>query len=913
MTRWRRSALVVTSVGLAGLLAGGLVLQDRLQAQAPMAFWPGTRYDAAIPTIPQVLGHEPGERITAHAEILTYLRALADAAPRQITLVEYGRTWEGRPLVYVMIGSESNIGRLDAVKAGMRRLGDPRETTGAEAESLIADLPAIAWLSYGVHGNEISSPDAALLTAYHLLAARGDAVVDEILTGAIVAIDPTQNPDGRDRFVQHYRVNEGLEPADSPDAAEHSEQWPGGRTNHYHFDLNRDWFALTQPEVRGRVRNLLESYPVVHVDLHEMGANSTYYFAPAADPYNPHMTERQKTNLELFGRGNAAWFDRFGFDYFTREVYDAFYPGYGDSWPIFLGAAGMTYEQASPRGMVMRRSDGTDLHFREAVRHHFVASVATAQTAARNRTVLLRDLYELRRSGMDVTGRDAVRQYILPLRGDASAVRKLAGILVEQGIEVRRSGSPLRACGQEYPAGSFSVSLAQPSSRLARTLLDPDSPLEPEFRAEQERRRAKNLSAEIYDVTAWSLPQLYNVAIVACTAASDGDLESVGPDRIEPGTVTSGDATVAYLVPWGTAAAGRFLTAALRADLRVLSSDKGFQQDGTTFPGGTLILKAADNAADLNSTVRRLVADSGANVIATDTSWVDDGVNFGSRFVNPVRRPGIALAWDRPTSANAAGATRFVLERQFGYPVTPIRTQQLATADLSRFHVLILPHGSGYADVLGDRGLARVKAWTDAGGVLIGLDGAMTYLAHKDVDLLAVRQENLFEADDEAPGAPEEDESSGRVAGRAFESREDYLEAIRAADVLPDEVPGVVVKATIDRDHWITAGLPDTLHVMLDGRAIYTPITLDKGVNAVTFLGADDLLAGGFLWEENRQQLAYKPFVIVQPRGRGFVIGFTADPNFRAFMDGLNVLFLNAVFGGAAHATPLAATVSAGR
>lgn len=892
-----------------GLLAAAAAVVA--QAQSPFEFWPGVRYDAAIPTMAQVLGHEPGARITAHAEILAYLRALEAAAPRQLTLVEYGRTWEGRPLVYVMIGSESNIARLDEIKAGMRRLGDPRETTAAEAETLVTDLPAIAWLSYGVHGNEISSPDAALLTAYHLLAARGDAVVDEILASAVVAIDPTQNPDGRDRFVQHYRVNEGLEPADSPDAAEHTEQWPGGRTNHYYFDLNRDWFALTQPEVRGRVRNLLEAYPVVHVDLHEMGANSTYYFAPAADPYNPHMTEQQKASLELFGRGNAAWFDRFGFDYFTREVYDAFYPGYGDSWPIFLGAAGMTYEQASARGMVMRRNDGTDLHFRDAVRQHFVASVATAQTAARNRETLLRDLHVLRRSGMNVTGRDAIREYILPLRGDASAVRKLAGVLVEQGIEVRRSVGVLRACGQEYPAGSFSVSLAQPSSRLARTLLDPDNPLEPEFRAEQERRRAKNLSAEIYDVTAWSLPQIYNVESIPCASASGGELEAVGPDRLEPGAVAGGDATVAYLVPWGTAAAGRFLTAALRADLRVRSSDKGFVQNEVTFPGGTLILEVADNDADLHETVRRLAADSGADVIATDTSWVDEGVNFGSRFVNPVRQPGIALAWDRPTSANAAGATRFVLERQFGYPVTPIRTQQLGSADLSRFHVLILPNGSGYADVLGDRGLARIKAWVDAGGVLIGLDGAMTYLAHKDVDLLAVRQETL--AEEEETDAPEEDEETGRVAGRLFESRDQYLEAIAANEALPDEVPGVLVKASIDRDHWITAGLPETLHVMVDGRAIYTPITLDKGVNAVTFLGADELLAGGFLWEENRKQLAFKPFVIVQPRGRGFVIGFTADPNFRAFMDGLNVLFLNAVFGGAAHATPMAASVSAGR
>ena len=719
-----------------------VVLGTAVDTQQPFEFWPGARYDRAMPTMEATLGYAAGDGIASHAELVRYMETLADAAPARMRLVEYAESWEGRTLVYGLIGSAENIARLDEVRAGMRKLGDPRETTTEEADALIADLPVFAWLSYGVHGNEISSPNAALLTAYHLLAAQGDEVVDEILAGAIVAIDPTQNPDGRDRFVHDFAMNVGIEPAESAVAAEHDQPWPGGRTNHYYFDLNRDWFALTQPETRGRVATLQQHYPVVHVDLHEMGVDSTYYFAPAADPYNPFLTQQQRDDLELFGRGNAAWFDRFGFDYFTREVYDAFYPGYGDSWPMFLGASGMTYEQASARGLVQRRSDGTNLLFRDGVHHHFVASIATAQTAARNRESLLRHLYDLRRTGIEEGRAGDVRAFVLPWRGDTSAVRKLVGILVEQGIDVRRASGPLQACGVEYPAGSFSVSLVQPSSRLIRTLLGTDNPFDPEFIAEQERRRGKKLSAQIYDIVAWSLPLLYNVEAVACGSEAQGDFQAAGPERIAPGSIDGGDADVAYLVPWGTAASARFLAAAVRQDLKMLSADKAFTQNGTEYPAGTLIVKVQDNGPGLHATVERLAQRSGASVTATDTSWVDDGVNFGSGQVQNVRDVRIAMAWDTPTPAGVAGNTRFVLERQFGYPVTPVRTQQLASADLSRFHVLILPGGTGYQRVLGPAGIAHIREWVAEGGTLIGLDSAMSLLADPGSELLDVRQEH---------------------------------------------------------------------------------------------------------------------------------------------------------------------------
>jgi len=873
-------------------------------------FWPGTSYDPRVPTHRQVLGYEPGQHITTHAGLLKYAEALA-AASRQLKIIEYGTSWEGRKLFYLVVGSETNLRRLEEIRGLYQRLADPRRTPEAEARRLVNSLPAVVCLAYGVHGNEISSPEAALLVAYHLLAARNDKLVEEVLTNVVALLVPLQNPDGRDRFIAHFEQTLGLEPDPNPVAAEHVEPWPGGRGNHYLFDLNRDWVPLTQPEIRSLVKELRQWYPLVFVDLHEMGSDSTYYFAPEADPFNPHITREQREALFWFGRNNARWFDRFGFDYFTREVYDAFYPGYGASWPAYYGAVAMTYEQASARGLLMRRSDDRVFSFRDTVRQHFVSSVATLETAARNREKLLEQFYRYRQSAVEEGRRDLVREYILPWRGDTSAVDKLAAVLVEHGIEVKRALATFSNDGRQYPAGSYVIPLAQPAKRLIRTLLDAHVPMDEKFIKEQERRRSKKLPDEIYDVTAWCLPLAYNVEAVPAREESQGKFEAANAERIRPAALENPKASVAFLVPWGTQAAARMLTAALREKLNVLSTDKPFTLDGRRYPAGTLIFKVKDNPPGLAGTLARLARQTGAAAYGADSSWVEEGVNFGSRYVIRMRAPAVAMAWDRPVASSSAGWTRFVLERQYDYPLSVIRTQTLANADLSRFHVLILPDqgpGDGYAQVLGTNGIRRIKDWVAAGGTLIGLAGAVGFMADARVALLPITQEYLARPDEsarraEAPKAeaPKTEAAKPEAAevrspGKLLASEADYLKEIRPERELPDRHLGVMLRARLDHDHWITAGLGETVVATVTGRAIYSPIKLDKGVNAALFLGPDQLLASGYLWDENRKQLAYKPLLVVAREGRGYAIGFTADPNFRAAMDGLNVLFLNAVF-----------------
>ena len=480
-------ALVCGIVLVVAMLASGVARAQVLTA--------GTTYDPAIPTVEGVLGAPYGARITSAGDVVRYFRALEAAAPDRIRVRPYAKSWQGRELVYGIIGAPERLARLDELADGMRRLADPRITTRDEADALIASLPGAAWLAYSVHGDEISSSDAAMATAYHLLAARGDSVVQKIFTNALAFLDPVQNPDGRDRFVRGYYDTLGLEPAGSRIAAERNQPWPGGRTNHYLFDLNRDWFVLTQPETRGRVAAFLEWMPLVFVDFHEMGTDSTYYFSPEAVPYNPNITATQRSTLELIGRNNARWFDQFGFTYFTREVYDAFYPGYGGGWQLYHGAIGTTYEQASARGLIARRSDGTDLAFADGVRRHFTTSLATLETVADNREQLLREFYDRRASAIEEGRSGPVRTYIAPPQADQSTTDKLASLLALQGVEVTRARVPFGACGRDFGAGSYVIKLEQPAGRLARTLMEPDVALADGFIAEQERRRAKDLGS----------------------------------------------------------------------------------------------------------------------------------------------------------------------------------------------------------------------------------------------------------------------------------------------------------------------------------------------------------------------------------------------------------------------------------
>ncbi|WP_179952082.1 M14 metallopeptidase family protein [Marinicella rhabdoformis] len=865
-------------------------------AEATKMFWPNVNYDPDIPTIEAVLSYAAGERITNHRDMLAYFDALEHAAPDRIKKFSYGKTWEGRELIYLVLGSEENLAKLTDFERDIQLLADPRQTNKSAA-SLMKSMPAAVWLGYGVHGNEISSTDAAMMTAYHLLASPDHPMTQQIMANTLVFIDPLQNPDGRERFTSRYYASVGLEHSTDRYSAEHNEPWPQGRSNHYLFDMNRDWLAMTQPETQGRIAIMNRFLPLVVIDLHEMGSDSSYYFAPPAEPINPLMTQAQLDNITTIGKNHAKHFDAMGYDYFTREVFDAFYPGYGDSWPTFYGASASTYEVASSRGEVIKRKDGSLYTYADSVQKHFVASVSTIEATAKNREKLLKDFYQFQISAVESGKKSKSRYHIIPKQSDRAGTFHLAKLLSAHGLEVMESITAFKACGQTIDSGSFVVDRAQPKGRLLEVLMRQQVDMDKAFIKKQEDRRSQNLRDEIYDLTAWSLPLMHNIDAVQCGSVNESVLMDFKSPEQLPALMDATKAKVAYLVPWQDMAAGRFLTEALRQGIQLKSSDLPFTMaSGASYPAGTLIIEVKNNSTALAGQVRHIADNTGAKVDAVDSSWVSEGPNFGSGNVVAMKAPKIAMAWDEPTSSLSAGNSRFVIERQIGYPVTAIRSEQLGYMNLSDYDVLILPSGF-YGNAFGEGEINHLTDWVSDGGVLVTFGAATAFAASEKVGWLSVKSEHAFKENDDKVAK----ETGDSVAGSLIDTHEEWNERIQSEQSRPDSVAGVLVNVSVDQKHWLTAGIKPDVVAMVTGSRIYSPITLDKGKNVASFKSSDELLASGYLWEENRKQLAFKPFLIHQPKGRGMVIAFTQEPTMRAFLDGLQLLLTNTLFRSVAH------------
>ena len=857
-------------------LVGMAAVWATVQPAQAQSFLDGA-FDPAIPTLTQTAGHAPGTRITSPDQAYAYLKALADAAPDRTRLVQYATSWEGRPLYYLVLSAPENMAKLELIRADMAKIAAGHPGNGSA-------LP-VTWLAYGVHGNEISSTDAALMTAYHLLAAQGDARAAKIMAETLVVLDPMQNPDGRARFVNNFLASTGIVPAADRQAAEHDEPWPSGRVNHYMFDLNRDWFTLSQPETRGKVAAIRQWNPVVVVDLHEMGGDETYFFSPAAQPFNPNLSAAQLRAYELIGRYNAAAFDARGEPYFTREVYDLFYPGYGDTWNAHQGSIGSTYEQGSARGLVFARRDGTELTYADGVMNHFTTSLATAAAVADNPTRFLSD-FAAYRSG-NASGAAGRGSYVIDLGKRRWNAERLGRRLAAQGITVLRREGAGTVCGKSYPAGYLAVPQAQPAARLVRSLLDRDTPLPPDFLAEQERRRSQDLPHELYDVTAWSVGAMAGVDVSVCNVAASGDLLRADTP-ITPKQEGSG--TFGIAVPWTDSGQARLVALALREGIEGRVTDKAFSSEGRTFPRGTVVFPAGANTPEKLARLAELTREIGAQTVALESGWVDSGPNLGSeRFVR-LTLPKIAVAWDDGISQLSAGAMRYVLEQRLGLPVVPIRTSRLGRADLGDYDVLLVPEGDP-SGVLGDAGQRAIREFVRKGGVLVAIGDSLETFSSGDSPLLTVKREAALGREPAAAGADQ-----GSLA-EAIEIASDaeYREVIKDQQALPDTLPGALLNTVADPDHFLSAGYDDGAVVLATGTQIFTPLDRAQGINVLRFAAPSGLIASGYVWDENRRQLAYKPYLMAQPQGRGLVIGFAHDPSTRAYLEGLDLMIANAV------------------
>lgn len=862
---------------LAAPLASGPLLSGPVAAQSMV----DGAFRADVPTLEQVVGHRPGQQISTPDQALAYMRRLAEAAPDRVRLVEYARSWEGRPLVYAVISSPANMARIDAVQADLARLAN-----GAEPSSLANVLP-VTWLGFGVHGDEISSTDAALALAYHLLAAQGDAAVDRILANTVVVIDPSQNPDGRNRFTTSYYQQMGMAVSADRHSAGPDQPWPGGRFNHYLFDLNRDWFAATQPETRGRLAAVRQWQPVVVVDAHEMGGDESYFFPPVAEPVNPNVTQGQRALLDLLGRGNAAAMDRIGEPYFTREVFDLFYPGYGDSWPTLNGAVGMTFEQGSARGLAWERKDGTVLTYADGVRNHFTTSFATALTVADNAQRFLNEYATYRRTAL--AGEAGSGSYVIDLAQRPWNAEQLARRLAMQGIAVTRHGAG-SVCGRNYPSGYLAVPRAQGAARLIRSLLDADVPLPQPFITAQEARRQRGLAHELYDTTAWSVGQMSGLAVQPCGTVPAGG-QAVGANDPLP---SRADAPGAFglAVRWSDSGQARLVAQALAAGLVGRATDEAFSADGRQFGRGTVVFSRGDNPEGLER-LTELARAIGAETVALSSGWTDSGPNMGSdAFVRLAGVPRVAMLWDDGVDPTSAGAMRYTLEQRLGIPVAVIRTGSVSGAALDRYDAVLVPDGY-YDDALGASARGAIASYAQGGGVLVAVGNALTTFSSGDEALFALKRETTLGGE---PAQDEEDGDKEQAEGTAIAGEAAYLAAIADPARAPDILPGALLNTAIDGDSFLSAGYDSAAPVVFAaGNLVFSPLTRAQGTNVIRYTDAGRLVASGYVWDENRRQMAFKPYMVAQAAGSGMAIGFTQDPAMRGYLDGLDLLLANAV------------------
>ena len=847
----------------------------------------GFEANQQIPDSKQVLRYRWGDEISSHLQIERYLQALHQAAPDRTKLVQYGESYEGRSLNYLVISSKENIARLDDLQANIQILTDPRSADDATTEQIVNNSPAFVWLAYCVHGNEISPSDAALLTAYHLLADDRQATRDW-LKNLVVIIDPVQNPDGRDRFVNVFRESRGRFMQSNPYSNEHTERWPSGRSNHYWFDMNRDWFRHSQQEVKAKVAAYLEWQPQIYVDAHEMGRNSTYYFPPPTDPKNPYLLNSQTEWFSKLGKHQAGWFDRYRFGYVTREIFDAFYPGYGSEWPTLQGGLGILWEQASARGQVVERDDETELTYRNGVRNHYVSGLATLEFAAEHRSELLQAFYDNRNAAIEMGEQGPVKHFFIS-RDHPQRSQRLAAMLDRNGIEVRELRESISIeCNDVFDdekqlrkiePGSFHLPVAQPNGRLLRALLDRQVDMDDKFLRRQLERNQLRLPNEIYDVTAWSMPLAFGVQTYRT-----GDSVDVPSDLWNPDEATEQSeletAKVAYLIP-GTDGAIRAMSQLIQQGIRFHVADEPFKINGRQFERGTLITKVANNPIDLHERLQTAMVQQGVtDIMATDTAYVEEGAHMGGPDVQWVKPPKILLVVNRPANYSS-GHTWHLFDQILGYPTTRVKGRDFGSVDLSKYNTIVLPDGS-YSDSSGF-GKARAAAlseWVRKGGTLITLRGATRWAVGKDIQLL---KNKLVKRTVPAVATEDEDNKT------------------KPEKVTPDSVPGAFFRTSAFQKHWVTFGCDADMDVFYSGSTILAPTTETGGRSLLTFANEESLLTSGFCWPTNLKLMSNTPFVFSRRLGRGHVIAFVDDPNFRAMHPALQRLFINAAMFGPAH------------
>lgn len=803
----------------------------------------GNFFSQTIQSPSEFLGYEIGSRFTRHHKVVDYFKYVSKTLSN-VQLEKYGETNEYRPLYLSYISSQENIDNLENIRKN--NLAQTGIINGDKTNDI-----AIVWLSYNVHGNEASSTEASMLTIYELVTQK-----QAWLENTIVIIDPCINPDGRDRYVNWFNQVKSTPYNVNQTAKEHAEPWPGGRPNHYLFDLNRDWAWVTQVESAQRIKMYNKWMPHIHVDFHEQGINNPYYFAPAAEPFHEIITEWQRNFQIQIGKNHAKYFDKEGWLYFTKESFDLLYPSYGDTYPTYMGAIGMTYEQAGHgrAGLGIQTDEGEILTLKDRAIHHKTTGLSTIEISSKNAIKINSEFKKF----FDNSNLK-YKSYVLK-NDNEDKTNRLKRLLDKHEIQYQntKKGSVKGYNYQTQKEGKMSVSVTdlvihtnQPKGKMVKALFEP---------------KAKLADSLTYDITAWSLPYAHGFK----TIASSSKVASTTNTTSNPINNTINNNAYAYISKWNSLDDAAFLGAILQANITPRFAEKPFTIEGKSFNSGSLIILRNDNKTNgFDAKLVDIANKHKRKLTPVTTGFVSSGVDFGSYSVKPINKQKVAVLSGKATSSLSFGEIWHFFETGLKYPITNINSDYFGRMDFSQFDVIILPNGY-YSSVLNKTTLGKLQNWVRSGGTLIAIGNALNSFDDKEgFSLKRKKSDDKIKEPNLTPYADRERKS------------------------VQNFITGAIFKSAVDNTHPLAFGYNKDYFSLKLGATAYKYLV---DGNNIVYFDENAKNISGYAGSKAVKKVPKSLLFGEEQMGRGSIIYMTENPLFRSFWENGKLFVANAVF-----------------
>ncbi|MBZ9627312.1 M14 family metallopeptidase [Psychroflexus sp. CAK1W] len=798
-------------------------------------------YNQDIPKPSEILGYVPGEWHVSHDKLVQYMTAVAESSDR-ISIKNRGFTYEKRPLLLLTVTSPENHSNLSEIKKKHLQI-----VSGEVSESELGSMPIVVNQGFSIHGNEPSGSNAALVLAYYLAAAEGPEI-DKILENTIILLDPSFNPDGLQRFAYWTNTNRSTHLNPDPQDREFSEVWPGGRTNHYWFDMNRDWLPVQLLESQARIKTFYDWRPNVLTDHHEMGSNSTFFFQPGIPSRTNPLTPQLNQDLtEKIGNYHASALDSIGSLYYSQESFDDFYYGKGSTFPDINGAIGILFEQASSRGSGQLTDNGL-LSFPFSIKNQFTTALSTLEASLGLKDQILGLQHQFYRNAKKRAEKGA---YVFGRKGDPVLTHELAKVLSQHQVELYKLEEDETINGKDFEVNSsYIIPKNQLQNRLVEAMFE-------------ERTTFKD--SIFYDVSAWSFRHAFDVDFTEVKSVDMGEKVD-SPELETPKNLNR--SPYAYAMRWSDFNSAKVLHKIMEADIRVKVAQKPFQSETEKFEYGTILIPVQNQkktADEIYQLLNSLQKENHVHISALETG-LTQGINLGSPNMEHLEMPKIAMLVGDGVRSYDAGEMWHMLDYRFEIPVTKLDTKDFNRTSLDKYTHLIIPSSS--SNSLSDSGKTKLKDWVSDGGAIIAYKGTANWLkAEKMIDF-TTKQDSVI------------------AKNVSFDERSEFYGAKR--------IGGAIFNAKIDRSHPIAYGYND------DELALFRNSNLMLEADELSFNNpiqyTNSPLLSGYINKENLELIKGTVPFKHNSYGRGDVIIFTDNTNFRAFWLGTFKLFLNSIF-----------------